>query len=132
MAKYPPCVDGAILAEHLSSLPPSHPARNEGSLTQIQQAYLPALLWLFDTDRFRAQGRSYLLAYVAIELAMRGNDVSLDDYTVEMTRSTTYSRHTQARFIDQVFRIAQQQFPEHRFAFDHRDRVLLYRGRHPK
>lgn len=97
-------------------------------LTQLQQAHLPALLWLFDNDRYRAQGRSTLLAYVAITLAMQGELVYLEDLT--LTRKMT--RESRSHFTGVVLRMLDEHFKGHRFDYDAQGGTLRYKGRHPR
>lgn len=102
----------------------------EETLTQLQAAYLPALMWLFDGQRYRAQGRSTLLAHVAIRLAMQGERVFLEDFTESLTRRLT--RAMSSRFAETVLLLCHRKYAGHRFNFNPSDRSLEYRGRHPE
>lgn len=114
-------------SEHL---PASHPMNNPPILTQLQQAHLPALMWLFDTNRYRAQGRSTLLAYVAIQLAMQGTRVYLNDVSIHLTNKGEHRQ--QSYFVDLVLRMTRDHFREHIFVYNDAQRTLEYRGRHPR
>jgi hypothetical protein len=87
-------------------------------------------MWLFDGQRYRAQGRSTLLAHVAIRLAMQGETIQLEDLTESLTqrRTTQMSR----RFTDTVLSLCNSRYPGHRFEFDHDYQTLRYRGKHPQ
>lgn len=125
-----PLIPDAVIDRAKSHLPTSHPMNNETMLTQLQAAYLPALMWLFDGQRYRAQGRSTLLAHVAVKLAMQGERVFLEDFTESMTRNLT--RSMSQRFAETVLRICNEEYHGHRFNFNPQDRSLEYKGRHPR
>lgn len=125
-----PFVDGNLLKHAAHYLSPSDPMRQPQALTQLQQAHLPALLWLFDTRRYRAQGRSTLLGFVALKLAMQGERVVLDDFTIEMT-NTGYNRSHQQHFVHLTMELAQRVFPRSIFRLDYPSRTLSYHGEHP-
>ena len=109
---------------------PGHPMAQSRVLTQLQEAYLPAFMWMFDSQRFRAQGRSTLLAHVAILLAMQGERVFLEDFSESMTRHLT--RQMSRRFADLVLTIVSKDYPRDRFSIDPQGLTLEYRGRHPR
>lgn len=125
-----PFIPDTLIEHTKAHLPASHPMCHEETLTQLQAAYLPALMWLLDGQRYRAQGRSTLLAHVAIKLAMQGERVFLEDFTESMTRNLT--RSMSQRFAETVLRICNTQYAGHRFNFNPQDRSLEYRGRHPR
>lgn len=125
-----PHVPDHIIERTKAYLPLSHPMNSDAQLTQVQTAYLPALMWLFDSQRYRAQGRSTLLSHAAIRLAMQGETVYLEDFSESMTRPLT--RHMSARFADTTLRLCNTEFRGHRFGFSPSDRSFIYRGQHPR
>lgn len=114
----------------IDSLPPGHPAAEENSLTLFQQQALPTLLWFFDQDRSRATGRSHLMAYVLIELAMRGQRVRLEDLSVQAGERDLGQRWRR-QFADMVLGIAHREFPHDIFHYNYSQNLLEYRGRKP-
>lgn len=128
---YPPGVNRDQMGERLQCLPGGHPANETSMLTELQRAYLPALLWLFDANRNRGTGRSTLLAHVFIEFAMRGQEIQLVDLTqaVELGRN---SYRDNRRFAEQVLRVAREFYPEHLFTYRINDNTLHYIGRRPR
>lgn len=125
-----PFVDDRLLMHAQSHLSPGDPMRQPQTLTQLQQAHLPALLWLFDTRRYRAQGRSTLLGFTALKLAMQGERVVLDDFSVEMT-NPRYNRSHQQHFVRLTMDLAARVFPRAIFHLDYSSRTLTYHGEHP-
>lgn len=102
-------------------------------LSMAQEFALPILLWFFDQDRDRGTGRSYLAAVVAIELAMRGQSVVLEDV------SRAFIPHEDSRqqryFKDLVWRVVQTHYHGHQFRLDpsrNIGEVLKYLGRRPR
>lgn len=104
--------------------------RQDETLTQLQAAYLPALMWLFDRNRYRAQGRSTLVAHAAIRLAMQGERVFLYDLSEALTGPT--DRRLNQRFVNLVLHICGTRYEGHRFEFRQHDNSLEYRGQHPR
>ena len=110
-------------------LPPNSPAAEFEMLTQVQQFALPVLLWFFDTERYRAEGRTTVAVHVALMLAKRGNVVDLNDYSqatrVSISRNTRY-------FIDALYRIMKTHYSRDCFEVDEQRKTLRYRGRRPQ
>jgi hypothetical protein len=113
----------------LDTLPPGHPFAEENRLTMFQQQALPTLLWFFDQQRNRATGRSHLMAYVLIELAMRGQRVVLED--LSLAPENRHSYRTNRRFAETVLEVTYREFQGHLFDYDHGRNTLQYRGRKP-
>ena len=112
-------------------LPPDDPINEERLLTAYQQLAFPSVMWLVDTHRLRASGRSYLCAIAAIELAMRGHEVHLVDPSIVLTHGVDhYQRHR--HFGQLVERVAREKFPRHRFEFRLADHTMRYLGRRPR
>ncbi len=128
------------LGEHfydaLKYVSPGHPAAETPMLTPYQQMALPVLLWLLDPSRNRGEGRSTLMAHAAIELAMRGHVVPLEDFSQFL--SARGDKHRQARyFVDLVMRLIHEHYPGHLFNLQQPhgygiDRELVYVGRRPR
>jgi hypothetical protein len=107
-------------------LPEGHPANEEAGLTLFQQAAYPILLWFFDNQRNRGTGRTYLMAKVLIELAMRGETVKVEDLS-----APEGFRPRVSHFRDVVLRLAQHEYRKHIFTYRHNDNTLTYEGRRP-
>lgn len=112
-------------------LPPDHPAAAPRMLTPLQEQVMPALMWLFDTQRNRAEGRSTVLAHVAIRLAIQGEVVHLDDVSELFTGQRTPGRRAH-QFRDLVLSIAREHYRGHRFDWGERTNTLHYVGRNPR
>lgn len=126
---YPPGMEG--MADRIAECMPSgHPFCEIRQLTQLQEAYLPALLWLFDTNRNRGTGRSYLLARVCIELAMRGERVELHDVTQMLTGEN--GPRIRRRFAELVLRVIDEQYGRELFTYRMAENTLEYCGRRPR
>lgn len=126
---YPPGME-YFKDKALVCLPAEHPANEVPMLTELQRAYLPALLWLFDVDRNRGTGRSTLFAHVLIELAIRGEEVKLEDLSRCVRDRTGYQRSR--IFAENVLRIAHTCYPGYRFEYLDNQNTLRIAGRRPR
>lgn len=112
------------------SLPPDHPANETTRLTQLQSFAFPILTWFFDKNRNLGQGRTHLMAYVCIELAMRGDKIYLDDLSMALYRRD--DSRMKKMFLDRVVDILRTQFKDHEFEIIRSDFTLRYLGRKPR
>jgi hypothetical protein len=107
-------------------LPERHPAREQADLTTAQAFAYPVLLWFFDNQRNRGSGRTYLMAKVLIELAMRGEAVLVEDLSAPEGFRTRVTR-----FRDTLLRVARDEYPKHLFNYKQTTNTLTYEGRRP-
>lgn len=126
-----PHVPDSVIENAKHYLPMSDPMNQPGMLTQLQAAYLPALMWLLDTQRYRAQGRSVLVAHALIRLAMQGETIYLEDVSTIPTMGTENFRR-RSHFANVVLRICDEHYKGHRFDFNHQRFTLSYKGQHPR
>lgn len=116
----------AVPEEALWGFPEGHPAREQAEFTQAQAFAYPVLLWFFDAERSRGTGRTYLMAKVLIELAMRGEKVKVEDLSApEGFRSRV--NHFRGVVLDLIAK----DYPKHLFHYRQTDNTLTYEGRRP-
>ncbi len=112
------------------TFPPNHPANEDPLFTPLQSFAYPILLWFFDGNRNRGQGRTYLMACICIELAKRGERVYLND--VSSWPLLGKSEKTRNYFINTINLILDTKFKNDIFEIRENSQELIYRGRRPK
>jgi hypothetical protein len=125
-----PYLDDNFAINLKNSLPNDHPANEKPKLTVLQSFAFPILLWFFDGLRNRGQGRSQLMAYVLIELAMRGEQVYVNDLTTWPLNGKT--ERIRNHFVNQLMDIIDKEFKNHYFEYRKDQCVLIYKGRKPR
>lgn len=112
-------------------LPPDHPMNERTLLTPLQSFAYPILMWFFDKDRNLGEGRSYLMAVVCLDLAMRGKKIHLWDCSLMPGMSDHYGVHR--AFINTIVTVMKtDKYKNHIFQINQTDNILIYKGRRPE
>lgn len=125
-----PHLDNDFIKQLENSLPPGHPGNESYYLTQLQSIVYPSLLWFFDSTRNLGQGRSFLMAAVLIELAMRGQEVVIEDCSI-IPRHGSQVR-MQKYLINTIWQQIEKYHKEHIFEYRQSTNTLIYKGRRPR
>lgn len=114
------------------AFPSDHPMNEDPRLTLFQRMALPVLLWFFDLERNRASGRSYLYAHVVIELALRGQEVVLEDLSTKCQEHYRHQGRSDRHFADLVIDLTRKFYPRQVFEYNFQHNTLRFRGRRPE
>jgi hypothetical protein len=116
--------------KQLQMLPRNHPAREESFLTPLQSTILPGLLWLFDPDRNRGQGKTYLIAVTMIELAIRGYIINVEDYSQSLTNRE--SIRSDQYLMEMIEKIMHVHYPRLSYEYKMSTKQFKITGMRPK
>lgn len=109
---------------------PDHPMNEISLLTPLQSFALPILLWFFDGERNRGQGRSYLMACILIELAKRGERVYINDVSTWPLHGK--SEKIRNHFMNMLENLLATKFKNDLFEIRKDSQELIYKGRRPR
>lgn len=93
-------------------------------LTQLQSFAFPILIWFFDKNTNRAQGRTVLMAHIHINLAIRNGKSKLIDYSVGTDYISTFPRV--------VKQIVDEHYKKYKFNYKHSTNEIEFVGIKPK